>query len=121
MPPASGISYRQAPPRIPAPVRPLPPPAVRIDRIVAAPAGQVEGVLASMRSVSWAGSQVLFISADRTAVRQTAGVDSYGRFRAVLTSGGWLVYVQGTDGRPVFQRRIDVRDNETQSIRLVSR
>ena len=64
---------------------------------------------------------MLFVSADRREPRQTVGTDEAGRFRVTLTSGGWLVYVQGADGRPIFHRKIEVRQNETRQVYLVSR
>jgi hypothetical protein len=123
MPPASGSSYRQIQPNgqaLPvAPARPTPP--VRIDRIAAVSAGEVQGQVVRSDKLPAAGAKVLFVSADRRQPRQTAAVDKSGQFRVALTSGGWLVYVQGSDGKPMFDRKIDVRDQETRQMELVSR
>jgi hypothetical protein len=63
----------------------------------------------------------MFVSADRQVPRPLVTADNQGRFEASLASGSWLVYVEGSDGRPVFQRKIHVRDNETYRFSVVSR
>jgi hypothetical protein len=91
-----------------------------MDRIAALPAGQVQGQVVR-GDLPVAGAQLLFVSADRRQPRQTAATDRNGQFQVSLASGGWLVYVQGSEGKPVFQRKIDVRENETRQMNLVSR
>ena len=68
-----------------------------------------------------AGAKVLFVSAERQGAQQSVTADGDGRFRTSLASGGWLVYVQDGDGRPIFHEKVDVRDNIPQTVTLVSR
>jgi hypothetical protein len=67
-----------------------------------------------------AGAQLLFVSAGGHLPRQTVATDPSGRFRITVASGGWLVYVQGEDGKPVFQHKIEVLDNQTRQLDLVN-
>jgi hypothetical protein len=121
MPGASGSSYRQ-PSGAPAPNRQtVPPPALKWDRITSLPAGQVQGQVVRGDNRPWAGVKILFVSADRRLPRQTASTDRDGHFQAELAPGGWLVYLQGTDDRPTFHRKIDVKDNDNHNMILVSR
>jgi hypothetical protein len=125
IPPASGSSYRQLQPQTPAPswqsTPRTPQPAVRLDRITAAPAGQVQGQVVKSDNQPGAFVRILFISADRRLPRQSVDADRAGRFQVTLDSGDWLVYLQGADGRPTFQRKIAVRDQEKSDMTLVSR
>ena len=110
-------------PFAPAPPQsPEPPKAVRIDRIASLPGANLDGqVVKSGDRAPHAGAKVLFVSADRQGDQQSLTADGEGRFRTTLTSGGWLVYVQDAEGRPVFHEKVDVRDNAPQTVTLVSR
>ena len=68
-----------------------------------------------------AGAKLLFVSADRQGAQESVTADVEGRFRTTLASGGWLVYVQDADGRPVFHEKVDVLDGAPQTMTLVSR
>jgi hypothetical protein len=131
-------SYRQYPPQNAAPGaaldRPLPPqtpppptvpaaapPKVRLDHIVLGPGPSVEGQVVRHDRNPDAGAKLLFVSAERQGSQQSVTADERGQFHVSLTSGGWLVYVRGADGTPVFRSRIDVREEETKKMTLVSR
>jgi hypothetical protein len=118
MPPASG-TQRQSQPRA-TPATP-PPPTVRLDRIVTLPQATVEGQVISGHSIPYPGAQVLFVNMARVGLRQTATADAQGQFRAALAPGEWLVYLPGSDGKPVLHSKLEVRDNEAQRLTLVSR
>ena len=107
----------------PAPAQtPEPPPAVRIDRIASHSGASVEGrVVKSSDRTPHAGAKLLFVSADRQGAQESVTADGEGRFRTSLASGGWLVYVQDADGRPIFHEKVDVRDDAPQTMTLVSR
>jgi hypothetical protein len=124
VPPASGSSYQQLPPNgsVPQPQSaPAPlPPNVHLDRIVAAPLGEVQGQVLGRDQSPTVGAQLLFVSADRPLPRQTIAVDGNGRFCVALASGGWLVYLQGQDGKPIFQHKVQILENETRQVNLVS-
>jgi hypothetical protein len=109
----------------PVPVQPTTPagPGRRWDRITRG-AGKpaVEGQVVSRDRLPQAGAHVLFIHADQRETRQGVTTDATGRFQLTLTSGNWLVYVQDGSGRLVFDRRVEVRDNEKSApFTLVSR
>ncbi len=120
MPKASNLSLHPVVPRAPAPIPP-PPPRVKLDRIVSVPQGQVEGQVVRQGQDPWPGARVLFVSTDRQLPQQTVTANARGQFRVTLASGGWLVYVPGRDGKPVFHSKIDVRDPEKRLGILVSR
>ncbi|HXG13320.1 MAG TPA: carboxypeptidase-like regulatory domain-containing protein [Gemmataceae bacterium] len=127
-PPASGISFRQltpwgsSPSRPAAPPRPpQPPPTVKLDRIVALPDPNVEGRVVGSNRAPLPGARLLFVSADRQGEREAVTADRSGEFRVTLASGGWLVYVEGADGKPVFHSKIDVQENQNRKVTLVSR
>ncbi len=113
MPPASGSSLRQ----------PLPaaPPPVKFDRIASGLAGQVQGQVVRADARPLANVRVLFVCADRREPQQTAATDGSGKFEVSLASGSWLVYLPGADGKPSFQRKIDVQNNQPRQMLLVSR
>ena len=127
MPKAFDESSRQPKLGSPQPMGPAPaqapePGKVRIDRIASLPGAAVNGqVVKAADQTPHAGAKLLFVSADRQGAQQTVTTDDDGRFRTSLTSGGWLVYVQDGDGRPVFHDKVDVRDDEPRTMMLVSR
>jgi hypothetical protein len=120
--PRSNGTQRLVPQPQSAPVGPLQQrPAVRLDRVVSGPAGRVEGRLVRSGNVPQAGAGLTFVSATERRPYQTATTDAAGNFRVTLAPGAWLVYRQGADGKLVFHRKIEVRDNETRQFTLVSR
>jgi hypothetical protein len=115
-----GTSYRQQLPfRGTTPVRQQP--AVKWDRVTSTQGAQIEGQLVRSDRAPAAGVQVLFVSSDRQTQRKTVDTNSAGQFQVMLASGAWLVYVQDASGKAVFQRKLEVGDNETRHVRLVSR
>jgi hypothetical protein len=118
MPPAEGNAYRQ--PNLKTPAAVPPGPNVRLERIVSLPGPSLSGqVLSSGRPQ--AGARVLLVSADKARTKQTVTADKSGRFEVTLTSGSWLVYVHGADGKPVFQDKVEVRDDSPRQVVLTSR
>jgi hypothetical protein len=121
-PGATGSSYRQPLPSNSAPDKQTaPPPAVKLDRITAIQGGQVRGQVVRGDNQPWAGVRILFVSVDQRLPRETVSTDSSGKFQANLASGGWLVYLQGSDERPTFHRKIEVSDSDKPELTLVSR
>jgi hypothetical protein len=45
--------------------------------------------------------------------------DPTGRFQVTLASGGYHVYLTGSDGRETFHSKVVLRDNETRQVTLV--
>ncbi|CAN5335828.1 hypothetical protein BH10PLA2_BH10PLA2_03340 [soil metagenome] len=120
MPPASGSSYQpnrngQAPVVAPTP-------AVHLERFASTENGQVKGQVVAANWQPAQGTRLVFINAERREARQDATTDNAGNFQAQLTSGGWLVYIEDAQGKPVFSRQITIRSNgPNELIRLVSR
>jgi len=127
MPKAIDESRRQPKLGSPQPFTPTPvatpePPRVRIDRIASLPKANLEGnVVKAADRAPHSGAKLLFVSADRQGAQQAVTADGAGRFHATLASGGWLVYVQDGEGRPIFHEKVDMRDDEPRSVTLVSR
>jgi hypothetical protein len=121
MPEADKNTYRQ--PQLQAPV-PAPtktkPPVIRLDHIVAAPKTNVEGEVVK-GDRGQAGAKVTFVFRDEQGVTRTATADESGRFTVTLSAGEWLVYVHDAAGDPVYQRMVEVKSDQPQHVRLVSR
>jgi len=64
---------------------------------------------------------VLFVSVERKKDQQTVTTDGRGSFSAKLRAGGWLAYTYDERGRPVFLRRVEVKQTKAAPITLVSR
>jgi hypothetical protein len=99
----------------------VPPPAVKLDRVAAVPLPTLQGQVVWRDRVPAPGTQVLFVKAGRQDQPQAVTADSAGNFRVTLASGGWLVYANGSDNRPIFHSKIQLRDNETRQVLLVAR
>jgi hypothetical protein len=114
MPQAEGNSRRQ----------PLPntaPPNVRLDRIVSLSSQNLTGQVVSQSGKPKAGARVLLVSADKSRMQQTVTADSRGEFQASVAAGSWLVYVHGADGKPVFQDKVEVREDAPRQVVRTSR
>jgi hypothetical protein len=116
-----GGTFRQ--PRLQGPARPgsPEPPVAHPERVASAPSGRVEGMVVRGGNLPQPGARVLFVSMSRQGPQESVTADAAGQFRVALASGGWLVYLQGADGKPVFHSKMDVRDNETRQVTLQSR
>jgi hypothetical protein len=126
MPKASDSGYyRQPQLQSPVPARPTAPvqapPRVRLERIAALPDQSLDGWVVSADRVPQANARVLFVSAEQPGGRQAVTADTRGRFQVTLASGSWLVYVQDSTGKQVFQRRLEVRGDQPHTMTLVSR
>jgi hypothetical protein len=108
-------------PLAPAPVQTPPASKARIDHIASQPAANVDGLVVKADHAPHAGAKLLFVSAERQGAQQSVTTDGHGRFQATLAAGGWLVYLHDDNGRPVFQEKLDVRDDEARTMTLVSR
>jgi hypothetical protein len=126
MPPASPNSYRQPQLGPPVNVTPEPPPAppkaaVRLDKIVSLPKANVEGAVVGPDRRPQANARILFVSVDRQRAQEEVTADRAGGFGVSLASGQWLVYTYGADGRPVYHRKVDVRDDVPSRLTLDNR
>jgi hypothetical protein len=106
----------------PLPAQPVAPaPAVRLDRITSTTDARLEGQVVRQDRAPQPGVRVLFVSAQRQAPNCTVTANSAGRFQVSLASGSWLVYVAGSDGRPVFHSRLDVSGSTPPPLTVVAR
>jgi hypothetical protein len=122
--PKAGTSFqRQLQPITPGLSSPASaPPAVKFEKIVSLPNHNIEGQVVRENQGPQANAKVLFVRAERQGDQQSITANESGQFRATLASGGWLVYVHGADGKPVFYSKIDVKDNDQpRQFTLVSR
>ncbi len=100
---------------------PVPPPPVKLDRIVVGPDATVEGQVVRSDNTPRPNAKVDFVSSQHPAARQSVTANSAGRFQVSLASGSWNVYLQGPDGATIFHSRIDVQDSQTARLTLVNR
>jgi hypothetical protein len=111
-------TYRQAP----APVAPVRPPvAVKPERIASYRGTQVEGQVVRNDNAPRPNVQLRFVNQNRNGPQYPVTANSAGRFRITLTSGSWLVYMRGADGRETLHSRIDVRGETARRVTLVTR
>jgi hypothetical protein len=108
--PSASESYRQPRLQAPVPVQPVAPrqPGVRFERIAALPEPNTEGRVVRADRLPQGRTQVLFVSTDPKAIRQSVTTDEQGRFQTILPAGTYHVYVQDTTGRLVYQQRVQV-------------
>jgi hypothetical protein len=123
---AEGSSYRQPKLQAPEPAAPAQhdstPPKVRLEKIVMLPEHNVEGkIVRAEDSSPRAGARLLFVSADKDGAQESLTTDAEGKFQTRLARGGWLVYVRNREGTPVFQKRIEINDDEPRQVLLTSR
>lgn len=116
MPRANDSSFRQAP-QTPAPSTPI---RARYDRIASRTGPNTEGSLRSGNR-PLAGEKILFVSTVPGGERRAVTTDQDGRFQATLASGSWIVYLQGADGRPVYNQSIEVQPSRPVQLALFAR
>ena len=98
-----GCAARRRPPVPPRPHR----------GAVPATGNQVEGKVVLNDNSPPANARLLFVSAEKQGPQETVTADNNGRFNVTLASGDWLVYLTGTDGKPVFHSKIDISSKDT--------
>jgi hypothetical protein len=96
-------------------------PAIKLDRITSTTDARIEGQVVRQNRAPQPGARVMFVSAQRQAPNATVTANGSGRFQVSLASGSWLVYVTGSDGRPVFHSRLDVSGNTAPPLTVVAR
>ncbi|MGE3804751.1 MAG: hypothetical protein AB7K24_08780, partial [Gemmataceae bacterium] len=65
-------------------------------------------------------ARLMYVSLEPQGARHQVQAGNDGQFAVQHASGGWLDNIQGTDNRPVFHSKIEVRDNETRQMTLVA-
>jgi hypothetical protein len=94
------------------------PPTVKLDKVVYYSKPNVEGQVVSPNQAPQAGAKILFVSLDKQGTRQTVTANAAGKFQTDLTSGSWLVYLHDAADTPIFQRKVDIRSQETNEVTL---
>ena len=97
------------------------PPQVNLDRIAFGNDTPVEGQVVRSDRAPKVGAKVVFVAAGQGGAQQEVVTNTAGRFQVNLASGNWLVYLTGPDGRQAFHSRIEVGDNPSGLITLMSR
>jgi hypothetical protein len=122
---SGGTSWQPVSPPPPAPIAPSPgaPPAhvVKLERIVFGADAIVEGEVVRGDKSPRSDAKILFVNANQSTLRETVTANHSGRFQTTLAAGGWLIYIYNFDGEAVFHSRIEVSDENTGRIVLVSR
>jgi hypothetical protein len=108
MPHSTGSGFRQAP-------------TARFDRMASQENSVVQGRLTDRDRLPRANTRVLFVSAAEKSEQYQTTTDADGIFRTRLDKGGWLVYTFDSNGKPVYNRRIDVASTKAVTFTLVSR
>jgi hypothetical protein len=103
------------------PVAPARTPQPRFDRITSAPHPNMAGQVIRADRLPQSRAQVLFVSADRKGGRQAITADDRGRFQTTLTSGTWLIYIQNDSGQLMYQQKVQVGEDQSPLLTLVSR
>ncbi len=101
----------------------IPPiPSVRLDRIVSMKAStNLEGTVVTVNQTPANNAQLFLVHETIRGLKVQVNTDATGRFSSNLEAGNWLVYLAGADGRPVFQRQVEVKASEIQTMKLVCR
>lgn len=120
IPPAQGSGLRQTPQPLPQ-GNPNAPPTVRLDHIVTGPVGDIAGTVVRQDQSPRSRARLTFVNAALEGGQSHVTADDQGRFRVTLASGHWLVYVDEPGANPTFVRKVDVSDNQTHEVLLVSR
>ena len=118
-----GASFRPVQPANPAPQQNAPStsPGVRLDRIVSIPSTNIEGQVVRKDETPWSGAKVTFVNANQKGQQQNLSADEKGIFKVALNPGSWLVYIEGSEGKPVFHRKIEVTGAAVSPASLASR
>lgn len=111
----------QPPAAAPA-VAPVPPPAVKLDRIVSLPAhNAVQGVVVQADDKPRPSAKLLFVNDKKLGTQQPVTADPAGKFNVDLAPGTWLIYLAGTDGKLIYHSKLDVQGEGNRPVMLVSR
>jgi hypothetical protein len=111
MPQVNQYGQPQQGPVTSQPLPPAQPRGLRPDRIASLPGQAMEGQIVGRDWRPQQRTTVVFLKADNSSARQSVTTDEHGRFQVKLASGGWLVYVQGHNGKMLYQDTVNVRDN----------
>ena len=116
---SSVIPGKTVSPVVPAPQTPS---SVRLDRIVSLKAASnLEGSVVTTNMVPATNAKLYLVHETIRGLKVNLTTDANGRFSTNVESGNWLVYLADVDGRAVFQKQIEVKATEIQTMKLVSR
>lgn len=119
-PPLDGLNGGTSGYRGSAPARKPAPPKIRLDRIVSLPSPGVQGQVVRADRRPQPNARVMFVNAERHETRQSTTAGADGQFHVSLAAGSWWIYVNDGNGQMVRHSKVDVRQNETRRVTLVS-
>jgi hypothetical protein len=116
---SSVIPGKTVSPVVPAPQIPS---SVKLDRIVSLKSSfNLEGSVVGANQVPAKNARLFLVHETVRGLKVNLTTDANGWFSANVEPGNWLVYLADVDGRPVFQKQIEVKSSEIQTMKLVSR
>ncbi|MBJ7495429.1 MAG: hypothetical protein JHD20_03130 [Gemmataceae bacterium] len=107
-----------------SPVMPAPqvPSSVRLDRIVSLKsASNLQGSVVTANQLPATNAKLFLVHETVRGLKVNVTTDANGMFSTTVEPGNWLVYLADVDGRAVFQKQIEVKSSELQTMKLVSR
>ena len=102
----------------------MPPASLKLDHVVSRPSGgaAVNGqVVANNFVTPLRGAQLVFVSKQTQTEREVVTADRTGRFSVTLASGGWNIYMTRADGALDYHSSIDIAENRSRQVMVVSR
>lgn len=116
---SSVIPGKTVSPVVPAPQVPS---SVRLDRIVSLKAASnLQGSVVTANQLPAANAKLFLVHETVRGLKVNVTTDANGMFSTTVEPGNWLVYLADVDGRAVFQKQIEVKTSELQTMKLVSR
>jgi hypothetical protein len=104
---------------VPAPQVPS---SVRLDRIVSLKAASnLQGSVVTANQLPATNVKLFLVHETVRGLKVNVTTDANGMFSTNVEPGNWLVYLADVDGRAVFQKQIEVKSSELQTMKLVSR
>jgi hypothetical protein len=80
----------------------------------------VQGQVVSRQNAPAPFTTVTLVQVSKPGFQHRVSADATGRFDVMLPPGSWLVYTRSADGRDVFQCRIEVRQQQLTSLRVLA-
>jgi hypothetical protein len=116
---SSVIPGKTVSPVVPAPQVPS---SVRLDRIVSLKAASnLQGSVVTANQLPATNAKLFLVHETIRGLKVNVSTDANGMFSTNVEPGNWLVYLADVDGRAVFQKQIEVKSSELQTMKLVSR
>lgn len=103
------------------PVAPAKAPVVKLEKIVSISANNLQGQIVQASQIPNPGAQLILVHESIPGKKVKVSTDANGRFTTHLEEGNWLVYLVDGEGRALYQKQINIKPAQVETIRLVSR